>query len=237
MNIDKLAKQKFNIFLLVDTSKSMNGKRISQVNQAISDILLYLKQLQVENSNVDFYISLLTFATEAKWYKKQKEKDVTTFDYENLKCYGQSNLHLAYHELNEVLTKQSNGGIMPDFGGVAPIILLLTDGHPSKGNLKKELINLREKKWFNVALKYGIAIELNDQKTMSVLKDFVSGNGEVIQIYNSDLLSKIIKIIVLTASRVKSSSNSVHNSKHQNTTMQIQQEIQDALNDVEDWEW
>ena len=68
MNIDKLAKQKFNIFLLVDTSKSMNGKRISQVNQAISDILLYLKQLQVENSNVDFYISLLTFATEAEWY-------------------------------------------------------------------------------------------------------------------------------------------------------------------------
>ena len=46
---------------------------------------------------------------------------------------------------------------------------------------------------FKVALKYGIAIELNDERTMKVLKEFVSNNGDVIEVYNSNLLKKIIK--------------------------------------------
>ena len=237
MNRDRVAKQKFNIILLVDTSRSMQGSRIDQVNQAISDISKYLKDMQIENTNVDFYISILTFATEAKWVNSQKETYINNFKFDEIKAFGQSNLHLAYHELNDVLRKESQGGMMPDFGGVAPVILLLTDGHPSKGNLKEELELLRSKPWFKVALKYGVAIELNDDKTIKVLKDFVSGNGDVIQVYNSNLLNKIIKIIIMTASKVKSTSNSVHNTKYQSVTNQVQQEIQEALADIEDWEW
>lgn len=232
-----MAKQKFNIILLVDTSRSMQGERIGQVNQAISDISKYLKDMQLENSNVDFYISILDFSTEAKWHQGKKEFDINDFKFNEIKACGYSNLHLAYHELNDVLRKESQGGMMPDFGGVAPVILLLTDGHPSKGNIKEELELLRSKLWFKVALKYGIAIELNDERTIRVLKDFVSGNGDVIQVYNSNLLNKIIKIIVMTASKVKSTSNSVHNTKYQSVTDQVQQEIQEALADVEDWEW
>lgn len=237
MNKDRIAKQKFNIILLVDTSRSMQGSRIEQVNQAIQDISVYLKDLQIENSNVDFYVSILTFSTEAKWFKNKKEASINNFKFENITAHGQSNLHLAYHELNDVLKKESKGGMMPDFGGVAPVILLLTDGHPSKGNLKEELGELRSKPWFKVSLKYGIAIELNDSKTIKVLKDFVSGNGDVIEVYNSNLLNKIIKIIVMTASKVKSISNSIHTTKYQSITTQVQQEIQEALADVEEWEW
>ena len=232
-----MTKQKFNIILLVDTSRSMQGERIEQVNQAISDISKYLKDMQSENTNVDFFISILDFSTEAKWHQDKKEFDINNFKFNEIKAFGYSNLHLAYHELNDVLRKESVGGMMPDFGGVAPVILLLTDGHPSKGNIKEELELLRSKPWFKVALKYGIAIELNDERTIRVLKDFVSGNGDVIQVYNSNLLNKIIKIIVMTASKVKSTSNSVHSTKYQSVTDQVQQEIQEALADVEDWEW
>ena len=237
MNRDRMAKQKFNIILLVDTSRSMQGKRIEQVNQAISDISLYLKDMQQENSNVDFYVSILTFGTEAKWYNEQKEMDINTFSFNKIKAFGQSNLHLAYHELNNVLKKESQGGMMPDFGGVAPVILLLTDGHPSKGNHKEELELLRTKPWFKVALKYGIAIELNDDRTLKVLRDYVSNNGDVIQVYNANLLERIIKIIVMTTSKVKSVLNSVHNHKYVSITQQIQQEIAESLDLVEDWEW
>lgn len=235
--MDRLAKQKFNIILIVDTSTSMNGSRIEQVNKAISDINLYLKDLQNENSNVDFYISILTFSTEAYWHGGKNEYSINDFIFEPIKAKGQSNLHLAYHQLNNVLMKESKGGMMPDFGGVAPIILLLSDGHPSKGNLNKELALLREKPWFKVALKYGIAIELNDERTIKVLKDFTSGNGSVIEVYNSKLLERIIKIIVMTASKVKSVSNSVHNHKYVSVTAQIEQEISETLSNVEDWEW
>lgn len=237
MDKDRMAKQKFNILLLVDTSRSMQGKRIEQVNQAIHDISGYLKDMQTENTNVDFYISILTFGTDAVWHNNQKEVDIDGFNFKDIKAFGQSNLHLAYHKLNDVLKKESQGGMMPDFGGVAPVILLLTDGHPSKGNIKEELELLRNKPWFKVALKYGIAIELNDDRTIKVLRDFVSGNGDVIQVYNSNLLERIIKIIVMTASKVKSTSNSVHNHKYVSITQQIQQEIAESLDSVEDWEW
>ena len=237
MNKDRIAKQKFNIILLVDTSRSMHGVRINQVNQAILDISSYLKEMQIENTNVDFYISILTFGSDACWYNNVKECDINNFKFDKIKASGQSNLHLAYNELNKVLMKESQGGMMPDFGGVAPLILLLTDGHPSKGNYKEGLEFLRSKPWFKVALKYGIAIELNDDRTIKVLKDFVSGNGDVIEVYNSNLLNKIIKIIVMTASKVKSTTNSIHASKKQSITTYVQQEIQEALADVEEWEW
>ena len=198
---------------------------------------MYIYFAIVFDCNIDFYLSILTFGTDATWYKDKNESKIEDFEFEDIKTYGQSNLHVAYHKLNEVLLKESQGGMMPDFGGVAPVMLLLSDGHPTEGNSKEELESLRKKPWFKVALKYGIAIELNDERTMKVLKEFVSNNGDVIEVYNSNLLKKIIKIIVLTASKVKSTSNSVHNTKYQSITEQVQQEIQEALADVNDWEW
>ena len=96
--------------------------------------------------------------------------------------------------------------------------------------------------WFNVALRYGIAVELNDERTRNVLSEFVGNNGEVIDCYDSRLLERIMKIIVLTASKVKSRSapvQSIHAGVGATTavTTQVKQEIQEALADVDDWEW
>ena len=77
----RMAKQMFNIILLVDTSKSMHGKRIEQVNQAIKDIERYLKVMQKENSNVDFYISILTFSTDAQWHDNTKATYIDNFNF------------------------------------------------------------------------------------------------------------------------------------------------------------
>lgn len=235
--MDRMSKQKFNIIVVVDNSKSMQGSRIDQVNAAIHDIVEYLQELQVENSNIDFYLSILTFSTLAKWNDGKEGQNVNNYKFTSIKAKGYSNLHLAYKELNEVLIKESQGGIMPDFGGVAPIILLLSDGHPTNGPIKEELEKLRTKPWFKVALKYGIAIELNDKRTIQVLRDFVSDNGDVIQVYNSNLLRQIIKIIVLTASKVKSKSSNIQTESKETVNEEIIQEVQTVLNEVDDWEW
>lgn len=237
MNGDRLAKQKFNIFLLVDTSRSMRGSRINQVNQAINDISKHLKDMQSDNTNVDFYLSILTFSTEANWHMGQSEFKIDDFKLDEITAKGQTNLHLAYTKLSDVLKKESKGGMMPDFGGVAPVIILLTDGHPAKDNLNKELSLLREQPWFKVALKYGVAIEQDDERTIKVLTDFVSGNGDVIKVYDSNILNQIIKIIVMTASKVKSTSNSVTDSKYQSVDEQIKQAIFDELEAVNKWGW
>ena len=126
---------------------------------------------------------------------------------------------------------------MPDFGGVAPIILLMTDGHPTKYPLKDEMTALRKLPWFNVALKYGIAIELKDQRTHDVLRDFVNGNGDVIECFDAKMLERIVKIIVLTASKVKSTSTSIHAQNNVSMAAQVQIQVQQALSEVDDWEW
>ena len=235
--IDRIAKEKLNIILLIDASKSMQGQRIKQVNQAIEDIQKYLKELQIENTNVDFYLTIIPFATESYFYKNSVATNIDQFVYDGIKCGGYSNLHLAYERLGEIMEKESKGGIMPDFGGAAPIILLLTDGHPTGNSYKEKLKNIINIPWFKAALRYGIAIELNDSRTGQVLKDFVGNNGDVISCYNASMLKDIIKVIVLTASKVKSTSANVANGPHISQNRVAKQLIAEALSDTESWEW
>ena len=234
---DRIAKQRLNVVVLVDCSTSMRGQRIEKVNRALADIKRHLSDMQDENSNVDFYVSVITYSTEAHFLNGEQVKPVQDFVFSDIRAGGWSNLHLAYGMLGQMLQKESKGGIMPDFGGVAPILLLLTDGHPTKWPLKAEMSALKKLPWFQVAIKYGIAIELKDRKTMDVLTEFVGGNGDVIECYDAKLLERIIQIIVLTASKVKSTSASVHAQKHQPIAVDIRQKIGQALSEVDNWEW
>ena len=234
---DKIAKQRLNIIVMVDCSKSMQGERIAQVNNALRDIKTHLINMQDENSNVDFYMTVITFSTEAFYLNGDRCKAVEDFNFKDIKGGGWSNLHLAYQKLEEILKKESKGGIMLDFGGVAPIILLMTDGHPTKFPLTEEMAALKKLPWYKVALKYGIAIALKDERTHKVLREFVNGNGDVLECYDAKLLEKIIKIIVLTASKVKSTSKSVHMQNNGAITQEVQIQVQQALSEVDDWEW
>ena len=235
--MDKIAKQRLNLIVLVDCSKSMQGERIKQVNSALRDIKTHLVDMQNENANVDFHITVITFSTDAYFLNGDRSKEIENFNFKDIKGGGWSNLHIAYERLEEILKKESKGGIMPDFGGVAPIIMLMTDGHPTKYPLKEEMAKLKQLPWFNVALKYGIAIDLKDKMTHDVLRDFVNGNGDVIECYDSKLLENIIKIIVLTASKVKSTATSVHAQNNISITAEVQMQVQQALSEVDDWEW
>ena len=238
---DRIAKERLNVILLIDASKSMQGKRIKQVDDAIYDIKNYLIDLQDENTNVDFFMTIIPFSTDAYFYNNQEMININNFNYQGIKAGGWSNLHLAYEQLGNILKKESKGGIMPDFGGVAPIILLLTDGHPSDNAYKDVLKSIENTPWFKAALRYGIAIELDDTRTINVLKNFVGNNGDVITCFDSSMLKNIIKVIVLTASKVKSSSANVTydhlTNKSTNQNQVLQQVITEALVDVDSWEW
>ena len=251
---DGIAKQKLHVMMIVDTSRSMQGQRIDQVNSAISDIHKYLIDLQGENSNVDFYVTIMTFANKAEFVPGYKAVNVNDMTPPKLKAIGYSNLHCAYEELAPLLHKESNGGMMPDFGGIAPIILLITDGHPTKST-EKQLSELKKLPWFRAALRYGIAIELNDLRTKKVLQDFTEDENCVIECFDSNMLSRIIQVIVMTASKVKSQSSAVRASKavkqnakkvakataspapNQNAHLLVKQQVKATLDEVEDWEW
>ena len=235
---DCLPKQTLNVILLIDSSKSMSGKRISQVNQAIKDIQDFLVKFEQETINVEFALTLIPFGTTASYYQNQKYVKVNDFKYDGIKTGGWSNLHLSYQLLKDLLAKTSKGGIMPDFGGLAPIILLLTDGHPTGNQYKEELAKLENLSWFKAALRYGVAIELNDKKTIKVLESFVGKNGSVVNCLDSNKLKNIIKVIVITASKVKSNSVNVQmNLEGNGVNNVVVQQIDEALLDYEELEW
>ena len=251
LNADGIAKQKLHVMLIVDTSRSMQGERIGQVNTAIADIHKYLIDLQSENTNVDFYLSIMTFANKAEFLDGYKGVNVNDMTPPKLKAIGYSNLHRAYEELAPVLHKESNGGMMPDFGGIAPIILLLTDGHPTKAT-EKQMEELKKLPWFRAALRYGIAIELNDERTMRVLTEFTEDRDCVIECIDSSTLAKIIQVIILTASKVKSQSSAVRANNTAKSQMRkgvkspaqkqvshtiVKQQVKATLDEIDDWEW
>lgn len=233
---DRIAKHRLNIILLIDCSKSMQGERIAQVNQSLAEIKPYLEKLEMENENADFYITVITFSNEAYLQHGDKMKLIDDYDPTPIKAAGWSNMHLAFIELADLLKKENKGGIMPDFGGIAPIILLMTDGHPTKP-ITNEIEALNKLPWFRVALKYGIAIGLDDKRTMDTLNEFVQGNGDVLSCLDDNALKKIIKVIVVTASKVKSTSASAAPQGGLDQQQQVIQQVRYALTDVDDWEW
>ena len=93
--MDRIAKQQLNVIILVDTSKSMQGERISQVNQALRDISKHLTEMQNENSNVNFCLTIIPFSNDASYLNGDKSAPVETFTFTDLKGGGWSNLHCA----------------------------------------------------------------------------------------------------------------------------------------------
>ena len=82
---DKIAKQRLNVIMLVDCSSSMRGERIAQVNEAIRDIKKYLTEMQSENTNVDFYITVIAYSTGAFFLNRDKCKPIEEFDFKDIK--------------------------------------------------------------------------------------------------------------------------------------------------------
>ena len=233
---DVVAKQALNVILLVDKSGSMRGPKLKEVNNAIKDIIVYLQGLQDENANINFDLSILEFGDHANWINDEPI-NVKNYLFSDIIARGTTNLHETYHLLNEAMAKKSNGGIMPDFGGIAPIIILLTDGHPNRGPWLKELNELNKKPWFRAALKYGVSIGTFDDVTHNVLTKFVETNGDILDVIDVKTLAKIIKIIVLTASKVKSSNSTSLHGEPVAKNEQIKQEIKENLDDIDEWEW
>ena len=102
MVADRIAKQQLNVIILVDTSKSMQGERISQVNKALRDIRDHLVEMQDENTNVSFAITVIPFSNDASFLNNDRSKEIEHFKFHDLKGGGWSNLHLAYGKLSEI---------------------------------------------------------------------------------------------------------------------------------------
>ena len=126
---------------------------------------------------------------------------------------------------------------MPDIGGVAPILILMTDGLPTCNKWEKHLDMLKKKGWFKVALKYALAIDIDTDEAMDVLTKFTGNSETVLKVHTAEALRKVIKVIAVTASKVKSGSAGVNGAGVQNNNVVAQNAIANKLDEIEDVEW
>ncbi len=231
-----IARQQLNLIFVIDNSGSMDGEKIGAVNNAIRDILAIMPDIQDDTADADIMISALTFSVDAKWVQSEP-KSVTEFKWKDVGVGGGTNYSKAYDALASFLCKRENGGKMPDIGGVAPIIILMSDGMPTSPDWNDHLNDLKKKGWFKVALKYALAIQIDTAEAMDVLSKFTGNPETVLKVYTAEALRQVIKVIAVTASKIKSSSSQMRGNKVIPQNQLAQQEINKGLEEISDVEW
>ncbi|MCR5348226.1 MAG: VWA domain-containing protein [Bacilli bacterium] len=233
-----IARQELNLIFVIDNSGSMAGECIASVNNAIRDVMSIMPEIQEDTADAVIKISAMTFSDAAKWVYNEP-KTVEDFKWTDVSADSGTNFSAAYDKLANFLTKRENGGSMPDIGGVAPIIILMTDGMPTSPDWMDHLNALRKKGWFKVALKYALAIGNLDLDAMDVLEAFTGNRETVLKVYTAEALRKVIKVIAVTASKVKSSSatTATGGGKAPTQNQAAQAQIAEKLEEVEDVEW
>ena len=115
----------------------------------------------------------------------------------------------------------------------------MTDGMPTSFDWEQHLDTLKKKGWFRVALKYALAIGIDTDEAMDVLRKFTGNPETVLKVYTAEALRKVIKVIAVTASKVKSNSASAGfgGAMGASNNEIAQNEIAEKLDDIQDVEW
>lgn len=234
---DGIRKQELNLLFVIDNSGSMAGERIGAVNNAIRDVLTIMPEIQDDTSDAEIKISALTFSADANWVYGEP-KAVDEFKWVDIGVDGGTDYSRCFDSLAKFLCKKENGGKMPDIGGVAPIIIFMSDGMPTSPDWEQRLDALKRKGWFKVALKYALAIGADTQEALDVLAKFTGNPETVLKVYTAEALRKVIKVIAITASKIKSSSSQMSTGGVPvSQEEQAIQQIEKGLEEISDVEW
>lgn len=186
------------IFFLIDTSGSMKGKKMGELNTVMEELIPEIRR--VGEADTEVKVAVLTFSTDVRWMYSSPIP-IEDFEWARLRASGVTSLGAAFKELNTRMSR--NGFLNSPSLSFAPVIFLMTDGYPSD-DYKSALNELKTNSWYKFGLKaaLGIGNEAND----NVLAEFTGSADTVVHAYSGGQLAQMIKIIAVTSSQIGSKS-------------------------------
>lgn len=168
-----------NVFPIIDASGEMCGNIMTLVNEAFRELIAFYKDAK------NIYFAPIIFSTGARWVNLDNGNptEISSFIWEDIRAGGMRDFGAALKLLTEKLTTEEKGGWMKGRGGIAPVLILLSDGAPTD-DYQRSLSELKKRGWFNVATK--IAIALGNDPNIEMLSDFTDSKDSILKI-NSEI--------------------------------------------------
>lgn len=198
LNSSEVSKKSLVIFFVIDTSASMKGKKMGELNTVMEELIPEIRR--VGGADTDIKIAVLTFSGDVQWMYSIPIS-IESFEWTRLNASGVTSMGKAFEELSARMSR--NSFLNAPSLSFAPVIFLMTDGYPSD-DYKKGLKLLQANNWFNYGMKaaLGIGNEANDE----MLAEFTGSPDTVVHAYTGGQLAKMIKIVAVTASQIGSKS-------------------------------
>ncbi len=198
LSATSVSKKSLVVFFLIDTSGSMKGKKMGELNTVMEELIPEIRR--VGEADTDVKVAVLTFSTEVRWMYANPIP-IEDFEWARLRASGVTSMGAAFKELNHRMSR--NSFLNSPSLSFAPVIFLMTDGYPSD-DYKEGLRELQTNSWYKFGLKaaLGIGQEAND----NILAEFTGSKDTVVHAYSGGQLAQMIKIIAVTSAQIGSKS-------------------------------
>lgn len=189
------------VFYVLDTSGSMEGAPIQILNTTMQETIRAMEKVAKSNGDAQLKISVLEFASTARWMQKEGPEKVEDFTWIDLSAGGLTQMGAAIKELNSKLNRKEF--LNSPTGSFLPIIIFMTDGHPTD-DYEKELQEMKKNKLFCRAAKIGFAV--GDHADTEMIAHLTGDSEAVIRTNNLGLFAKLLQFVSVTSSIVGSAS-------------------------------
>ena len=205
----ELASRPLHFIWLTDCSGSMNGAKISALNNAIREAIPHMRDVAEDNPNAEILVRALRFANGATWHLA-KPTPVGDFNWVDLKAEGMTDLGHAFRLLADELDVSRLGE-----RALPPVLVLISDGQPTDG-WSEALKVLMNKPWAMKAVRLAIAI--GEDADLDVLQAFIgtpeikplhAGNPEALLGYIKWVSTAVLKGVSAPSSQVAGASPNV----------------------------
>ncbi|MDR0562598.1 MAG: VWA domain-containing protein [Spirochaetaceae bacterium] len=218
-DVQGIVRRQMVLFLLIDTSGSMEGEKIGIVNNTIREVLPELRD--IGGADVDLKIAALAFSTGCKWLHAEPVS-ADAFQWNNMEADGVTDLGAALRELNSKMSKDTF--LKAPSASVAPAIFLLSDGQPTD-DYDGGLELLRKNNWYKYAIRVALAIG-GDDADKDVLAKFTGNKEAVITVHTPEALRRWIRFITVTSTQIGTKSQPLQDGQIETKQNQMTEAIQ-----------